>query len=275
MLHHILHAALAAAMGAGAPLELPAAEPEPELAPTTQDPAPAEEPKWTGAVALGLARAFGNTERTSGNLTADAGLRREKDRWTFGAWWFYAEEENDLGESTITERRYGGKGQYDYFLSKKSYLLANALGERDDKARLQLRATAGLGYGYQFKEEENFKLSGELGVVYFIEDYLTPEPTVDDPNPEAVGPETYPAARAAYKVEYKPATSWTLSQIGEAYPSLEKGEDIYTKLDSRVRYDMSANLFGQFQWLWDYDNTPASGQERSDHRLFLTVGYSF
>lgn len=273
MLHQILHAALAAIVGAGTPIESPAIEPE--SSPTSQDPAPPEEPKWTGAVALGLARAMGNTERTSGNLTADAALRRAKDRWTFGAWWFYAEEENDLGESTLTERRYGGKGQYDYFLSEKSYVLANALGERDDKARLQLRATAGLGYGHQFKEEENFKLSGELGVVYFIEDYRTPEPTTDVPNPEVVGPETYPAARAAYKVEYKPGASWTLSQIGEAYPSLEDGEDFYSKLDSRVRYDMSANLFGQFQWLWDYDNTPASGQERSDYRLFLTVGYSF
>ena len=275
MLQHIIHAAVSAALSTGVPDAVPsAAQPEPQ--PFQEAPAAEEElPNWTGAIALGLARAYGNTERMSGNMTADAVLRRVKDRFTFGAWWFYADEEDDTGESQITERRYGAKAKYDYFLSEKSYLLANALGERDDKADLTLRATAGVGYGYQFKEEEDFKLSGELGVQYFVEDYQTPEPSTDDPNPSAVGPESYPAARVAYNVAYKPGKSWTLSQVAEAYPSLEDGDDFYSRLDSRVRYDMSEHLFGQFQWLWDYDNTPAAGNERSDHRLFLTVGYSF
>lgn len=230
---------------------------------------------WTGAITLGLAQAYGNTERTNLSLTGDGVLRREKDRITLGAWWYYAEEEDDAGVSSITERRYGAKGKYDYFLSKKSYVYVNTLAERDDKADLQLRFTVGPGYGYQFYEEEDFKLSGEIGVAYFLEDYQTPEPTPENPNPMAVGPEDYIAGRVAYNVEYKPSKPWTLAQTGEAYPSLEDSEDFYSKLDSRVRYDLTENFFSQFQWIWDYDNTPAAGNERSDHRLLLTVGYSF
>ena len=47
------------------------------------------------------------------------------------------------------------------------------------------------------------------------------------------------------------------------------------EVDSRLRCDLSDNLYGQVQWLFDWDNTPAAGAERADHRLLLSVGYSF
>ena len=59
------------------------------------------------------------------------------------------------------------------------------------------------------------------------------------------------------------------------FPSLEDEEDIHLEVDTRLRCDLSDNLYAQFQWLFDWDNTPADGAEREDHRLFLSVGYSF
>jgi len=237
----------------------------PELWPALlQDEAAAAKPapKWTGSVNLGLFDATGNTERTSASLSADAVLRREKDRTTLGAFWSYASEET-AGASTITERRVGGRAKYDYFLSEKSYALANASAENDKKALLQLRYTAGAGCGRQLEEEEDLKVGVEVGLNYFNEDF------------EGAAQAEYVAARLAYNVEWVPRESWKISQTAEVFPSLEDSDDVNTKLDTRARYDLNEAWFAQFQWVWDWDNTPAAGLERSDHRLFLTLGYSF
>lgn len=228
-----------------------------------QEPEAGQEPAWHGSFSLGFLTATGNTERTSANFLADGELRREKDRTTLGAFWSYATEEDDLGNSTTTERRLGGNAKYDRFLDERSYLLATGSAEKDAKADLDLRWTAGLGYGYQVREEEDYKLSTEVGLSYFNEDFKGAP--VDD----------YISARAAYDVFWKPAEDWTLEQTGQIFPSVENSDDVYSKLDTRGRYNFSEAMFAQAQWVWDWDNTPAAGNERSDHRLLLSVGWSF
>ena len=246
-------------------LLLSAASPNPEVAlPVTAALAADEiELGWSGALGAGTSISTGNTERTSAHATGDAVLRREGDRFTYGAFWNYASEENAEGDSNITERRVGGRFKYDYFLSERSYALFNAQGERDDLAALQLRATAGVGYGYQWYEEEKKKLSTELGINWFHEDF------------EGEAPNEYAAARFAYDAQYVPTERWTFNQLGEVFQSLEEDEDTNSKLDTRGRYNFSDALFAQAQWVWDWNNTPAEGKERSDHRLLLSIGYSF
>lgn len=255
--------------------EAPAAGAAPaptEAVPGTPVPAPAAVPAadekeielgWSGTLGAGATLSTGNTERTSAHANADAVLRRERDRFTLGAYWNYASEENDEGESAITERRLGGRFKYDYFLTEKSYALFNSSAETDDRADLQLRATAGLGYGYQWYEEEARKLSTELGVNWVHEDY------------EGESPDEYLAGRFAYDAMKGLREKWTLQQTGELLHSLDDGDDVNSKLDTRARYAYSSNLFAQLQWVWDWDNTPAADKERSDHRFLLSVGYSF
>ncbi|MDP6407881.1 MAG: DUF481 domain-containing protein [Planctomycetota bacterium] len=223
----------------------------------------AEVPAWTGGVTLGLFDASGNTVRSSANLTAEAERRREEDRTTFGAWWSWAEEEGDAGASSVSERRVGGKAQYDHFFTEETYAYGNGTAEMDHKANLDLRWTVGAGYGRQFREEEDLKVSAEVGLSWFNEDF------------GAAPGDEYATVRAAYSVDWVPREKWTLSQGAEVFPSIEETDDVYTKLDSRVRYDVSGSMYAQFQWVWDWDNTPAAGLERSDHRLFVTVGWTF
>ncbi len=244
----------------------PAPEPAATSATALPVPVPDEElidKGWTGALGAGLMTSTGNTERTSANANADAVLRRKDDRFTLGAFWNYASEENDAGESSITERRWGGRFKYDYFLTERSYALFNASGETDDRALLQLRATAGVGYGYQWYETETKTLSTELGVNWFHQDF------------EGESPNEYAAGRFAYDAMYKPGEPWTLLQTGELFHSLENSDDVTSKLDTRGRYNFSNSLFAQAQWVWDWNNQPADDKERSDHRFLLSVGYSF
>ena len=222
----------------------------------------AEQPEWEGTLGAGFSLSSGNTDRRSANALADAELREEDRRYTLGFDWQYADEAEG-GASELLERRAGVSGKVDFFLDDRSYLLLTSNVETDDKALLDLRYSAGFGYGFQVAEEEGWTLSIEAGLSHINEEFV------------GVEEESYVSGRLGYALKRDLWGGWTLSQNGEIFPSFEESSDIYIEVDSRLRCDFSENLYGQFQWLFDWDNTPAVGAERDDHRLLFSVGYSF
>ncbi|MCA8980987.1 MAG: DUF481 domain-containing protein [Planctomycetes bacterium] len=245
-----------------------APQPNLELAPVLTPEDAENLNEWTGSFNAGGTISTGNTSRKSANAALDMQRRGEKDRWTIGASWNYGQEKDlATGIKTTSQRRFGAAIQYDYFLSEKSYALANAAGENDLLADLRLRGTVGVGYGYQFAEEENWKLATELGVGWYKKDYYN--------SPD----EEYPNARFAYNWEARfgkgEAKNWVAAQDFNVLPSLEDGDQVYTRLDTRLRYDMSAAWFLQLQHIWEWDNVPAPGLRRNDNRVLASIGYSF
>ncbi len=240
------------------------------VAPAVQTPAaPAApvEPKWTGSVSIGASLTEGDTALRSGSATADAEYRRENDRTKAGFWWNYQEDKN--ANPRITQRKTGIKLQYDYFFSKRTYGLIQGSAENDFAADIDLRTTIGVGLGRQFFDSEEFigpgtwKLSAELGATNFDEKHYVAK---DD---------DHIAARAAYNADWKASDKWDFTQTFEAFPSLERGEDILTKLDTRAKVTLTAKMFAQLQWLWTWDNTPAPGTHRNNNLYAITVGWSF
>jgi putative salt-induced outer membrane protein YdiY len=222
-----------------------------------------EEPKnvWTGSLSLGGVLTTGNSETRNANMTADLVYRREKDRTTLGAIWTYSEEKNTTSDWNLTDRRAALKAKYDYFLSQKSYIWGNASIESDLAATLDLRTTVGAGYGYQWKETDTYKVSTEVGAAWFKEEF--DDGTDDD----------YITARGAYYMDWKINKTWSLGQIGEVFPSVEDSDDFYARVDTRLKAQFTERFFGQLQWLYDYDNTPAAGKDREDNRFLLGVGW--
>ena len=221
-----------------------------------------ERSEWEGTLGAGFSLSSGNTDRRSANALADAELRQEDRRYTLGFDWQYADEAEG-GPRQVLERRAGVNGKVDFFLDERSYLLLTSDFETDDKAQLDLRYSAGFGYGYQVAEEEDWSLSVEAGLSHINEDF------------SGVEEESFVSGRFGYALKRDIWGRWTLSQNGEIFPSFEESSDVYVEVDSRLRCDFSDNLYGQFQWLFDWDNTPAAGAERDDHRLLFSVGYSF
>ena len=228
-------------------------------APAYEDPKPEDLNKWKGSVAVGGSIATGNTERKTATATANAERRSEKDRWSFGLLWNYADEDD-----AVDQRRTLVTGKYDYFLTKKLYLLANASGESDYNALLDLRLIFGVGAGYQFVEDEKWKVSGEAGLSYVDEDYK---------DNSADG--EFVAARLAYKVECKVSEKLSAGQVGEIYPSLEDRDDVNARVDTHAKLTLTENMFAQAQWLYTWDNTPATGADRVDNLFLLALGWSF
>lgn len=237
----------------------PAPAPTQDLEETGEIGAP---PVWTGTVSVGLTATDGNTEMLSAAAGFDAKRRSEWDRYTVRGFWNYTEQTVD-GESELTQRNVGMTGKYDYFVDDQLFYLGNAGWESDELANLDLRWYAGGGVGYQLREDEKVKISGEAGLVYFSEDYADGSD------------EEYISGRLAYDYFRELTPTAVFEQTAEVFPSLEDIEDISGKLDTRVRVSITDDMFAQLQWVMDYDNTPAEGAYRMDHRVILSLGWGF
>ncbi len=220
-------------------------------------------PQWTGSLAVNGTLSTGNTERRAIGLALDAVRRSDIDRFTVDAAWDYAEDKQ-MGSWTLNQRRVGGGLKYDYFLSKRLYVLATARALGDSLADINLRFTSGVGLGYQWIETDTMGFSTEAGLSYFNENYRSATPSVD-----------YIAARLAYKLTWALSDTTRLIHGVEAFPSLEDANDVYLAKDTRLQMDLTKAMFAQFQWVWDYDNTPSPGRDRSDHRFLVSVGWKF
>ncbi len=236
--------------------------PEAPVSLLLQEAEEAEAPKWTGTVNFGLTFTDGNTETMNAAAGFDAERRAEKDRWTVKAFWNYSEQEINK-KSEITQRNMGGSGKYDYFATEKLYYLGHAGAEHDSFANLDIRYYGGGGIGYQFREDEKVKFSAEGGLDYFAERF------------EIGKDEEYIAVRAAYAYQNNLTETVVFEQTAEMFPSVEDIEDFYSKLDTRCRASLTDSMFAQLQWVMDYDNTPARYAYRMDHRVILSVGWSF
>ncbi len=214
--------------------------------------------QWTGTVNAGAILTDGNTETRSANAAADAQYRREDDRITLGAFWNYQDD-----STGVLQRRTGAKAKYDYFFTEKTYGLVQTSIENDKQADLERRWIFGVGVGRQFIENTVHKVSAEIGLSWFDEHFG------NSPNSD------YVAARGAYSWDWNISKDLAFFHGAEIYPSLEDEEDVYAKVDTRLKANLTDKMFAQAQWVMDWDNTPAAGKESVDNRYILSVGWSF
>jgi len=247
-------------------------------APYRQDDAEAQEVDptksvWKAAVTLGASSASGNTDVKSIAFTGDAVKEAAEkaggqQRYTLGLSYNYAE-----AEGVQTQNRKAINGQVDHFLSARSYVLGTAGAMTDDQANLDLRWTAGVGYGNQFVDSAKWKVSGELGISYVDEDY---EEFPGLPSSD----QAFTAARIAYNWDWIANDNVNLTQNMAAYPNVEDPNDFFGTLDTRAKIVLTEKLFTQLRWLWNYNSNPPLDStgvrlERSDHLVELTIGWTF
>ncbi len=217
-----------------------------------------EDPRWKGSVLLGISQVQGNAQNFSASMTADAVLEREMDRYTVNSFYHYVESEDEL-----IARRAGLNGQYDYLAGEDYYYFGTAGAENDELANRDLRWWAGGGAGYTLYDEENFTLNTKAGVTYFVEEFS------DGSDSEDV------SLVLGYDLDYVMSAQTNFRQVFVAYPPVDAFEDVFLRLDSRIETSLTPSMLGSVQYVLDWDNSPAPGAKRDDHRILFSLGWSF
>lgn len=212
-----------------------------------------------GRVNVGMNVSSGNTDTEQYHLDTEVVARTLKNRFTAGATFNRATDSGTETESNAT-----GYGKYDHFVSEKWYTYANALFTRDELKDLKLRTTLGLGSGYQFFESEPLNLSLEGGLTYVNEDFYDKE---DD---------SYPAGRWALNYDRLLFGSRIrLFHHHEGLAGLEDVDDILILSRTGLRVPLGQGLTTTAQLDVDWDNTPAEGNDSTDTRYLLNLGYEW
>ncbi|RRQ21487.1 DUF481 domain-containing protein [Thiohalobacter thiocyanaticus] len=212
-----------------------------------------------GRVNVGVNISSGNTDTEQYHLDTEVVARTLENRFTVGATF---NRTTDSG--TETESNATGYGKYDHFVSEKWYNYANALFTRDELKDLKLRTTLGLGSGYQFFESEPLNLSLEGGLTYVNEDFYDKED------------ESYPAGRWALNYDRLLFGSRIrFFHYHEGLAGLEDVDDIMILSRTGLRAPLGQGLTATAQVDVDWDNTPAVGNDSTDTRYLLNVGYEW
>jgi len=222
-------------------------------------------PKWSGAVVAGATLARGNTKSDSFSLNANAQIRRENDRTSLGAGYRNDKQtdQNTGVESTTTDNWFL-RGKYDYFLSEKLYLYANALYEKDSVANLDMRFAPGAGFGYQWIETTDLNFFTEGGPSWVYERYTDPDTS-----------DSYMAIRLAYhldKVLYKNVKAF---HNVEYLPSTERADTFLVNADAGLQTKLIGSWIMEAKAELQHNSQPADGRDKSDYRYILGLGWTF
>lgn len=212
-----------------------------------------------GWVNVGVNISSGNTDTEQYHLDAETVARTLENRFTLGATF---NRTTDSGTETASNAT--GYGKYDHFLSEQWYTYANALFTRDEFKDLKLRTTLGLGSGYQFFESEPLSLSLEGGLTYVNEDFYHKED------------ESYPAGRWALDYERLLfGTRLRFFHKHEGLAGLTDVDDLLILSKTGIRAPLGQGLTASAQVDVDWDNTPAAGNDSTDTRYLLNLGYEW
>ena len=218
----------------------------------------AETATWEGAVLLSLIDTRGNSKNQSAALDAHAKLEEEKNRYTAKMYWLYSDQ-----EGVLTERKAGASFQYDYLAGEDYYYTASAGVETDERASLDLRYRVGAGVGYDVLKSEKQDFSVEAGLNYINEEF-------QDGSDNAVI-----ALNFGYDWRYQLDERTKFDQSFDIYPAIDDFHDVYARLESGISNQLSERMMASVRSVFDWDNTPAPGAGRRDHRLVISLGWTF
>lgn len=221
---------------------------------------------YTGNLNFGASKITGNTKLQNYSFLGELIARSKRLRLSLLGRYLYGENDNE-----IVARNAFGTIKLDFFVTKRFFWNAGALFEQDTFQDLNLRTSLFSGPGYQFIDEGDFsspylnkmQLSAEVGLGFFNEDFKN----ANDRN-NITG-------RWAVNFNWPVHPSLTLFHQHQGFPSIEKRSDYYITSQQGIRWHMLENFVSTLQFNWRYDNTPASGNKKSDKQYLLTIGYAF
>jgi putative salt-induced outer membrane protein YdiY len=213
-----------------------------------------------GYISAGLDAAKANN-RTSLDFSGGLSSRTRVRAWALDG------SMNLTDDSTgATSERYQLQGSYRQFVRARDFYLGFAGLERNTELDLNLRTTAGGGYGRYFLQNNHTELVGGLGLAYSHENYLGGE-TVD--SVEGVIMSSFKVFRYDFP-ETDIGGSLTL------LPSLTQSGRYRAEADLRAKYEFVDDLYFELKVYGSYDSKPPlADSQQSDYGVTTSLGYTF
>ncbi len=215
--------------------------------------------KATGLVSFAWALERGNTDTDELDFKMESGWRSLEDRYTIKA-----KGEVDEANDSKNADNWRIVGKYDHFLEGENYWGVMVSLEQDEFADLDLRAYAGPYYGRQFYSEPILSLSGELGLSYVTEDFITAED------------QEYPGANwdIHFSSNYLGGDSRLyIDHVG--LWNLKDTEDLILNTTFGLSFPLLGSLEAAAEILLEYDSGAVEDVEELDQTYKLRIGYSW
>jgi putative salt-induced outer membrane protein YdiY len=215
--------------------------------------------QMTGSVAIALNDSGGNTDEQEIGIDVRTQVRNDKNRHGLSV--DIDIKETD-GAQTKDQQTYRYK--YDRFVTEQWFWSLNAGLEKDDFKDMEERRTVDTGIGYQFLDTEFVSLSVEGGLSYIEESF------VDGSDDEK--------GAFRWSTDYR----WQILSSGLTFfhrnllwQTFESGNDWEIETESGFLVPIIGSLSSEFKYEYDYDNTPAAGDEKADRVWTVGVRYDW
>lgn len=216
--------------------------------------------KYKGRALLAASDTSGNT--TGRRLYAEAQLAaRARDyRYNLGA------KVNHQRESGVqTASNWTTDGNYDWFLEGEKYFryVRGSL-EHDRFKDIDLRSTAGVGYGVQLAEDDWTDVSIRGGL-----DYLTVNHYADEN-------ESYPALGWGIRASHRLRKSGVeLFHEQDGYLQIADGNNLTLRTRTGLRAPITDSMNASVQLNLDWEKEPAPGRKATDSVFLVGLGYDW
>lgn len=216
---------------------------------------------WSGVVGLGISGAEGNSEKLDVAGRAAAVREGERDTIKLSAVVNYSEQD---GEESANEVIVAGRLERN--LSERSFIYGGAGLETDKFEDLDLRAILTGGYGRKFRDEEDFKFSGRLGL------------GVDYSTFRSGGSETVGLLEVGYDLQKDYGETLRFDHTFVLYPELEEFGDNYRAV---ADFGATVPVGDADDWAvrlglnFQYDSAPSPGVDKLDTTYLVNLLYKF
>jgi len=154
------------------------------------------------------------------------------------------------------------QAKYDYFVTKKVFLDAFGLLEKDTFQSLQLRLTLSAGVGYQFLDTGRTTLSTSVGLGY-VNEHFTTLPQTETPS-------------SRWGIRFQHAIipdRITFFHKQDGFYDLAEGNAVRFMADQGIRVFVYQDFYFNLEYDVRLNTQPAPGREKLDEAFIFGIGY--
>jgi len=214
---------------------------------------------YKGRVAVAASATRGNSSASSLHGEGAFHARAKDHRYELRA---RVDHAKDTGQTVTSNWRLGGN--YDYFLDPKRFVYGRGFAERDRFRDVNLRTSAGAGYGWQIYDSDRTRLAIRAGV-----DAVSTKHNDDSRN-------SYPAfgwgLHYSHKLRGRKAE---LFHNQEGFWDLRHTANVTLHTSTGLRVPLESGMTANAQLDLDWERRPPPGVKPTDTTWLLGLGYEW